>query len=613
VRALPWAAGALAFAVYAWFAAPGPYWLDSQELGSAAVRLGVPHPTGFPLFCLVGRALAWLPLGELAFRVHLGSALAAAIAVGVVARLAAMLGGADRTAAIGGAAAALVLGGSFTFFRQATVTEVYASTAAAIAIAIVGLWRVAGGAGGLGLALFAGVAALGLHSSFALLLLPAFAAIYGLRIARGSRRAALAPAMAVLGGAAILAYLPLRSASGHVDAVDWGQPRDAAALVDHVSGGRIRRAFEGQMLAGGMLGAVLERVEDDAGALALVAACGGALALALRRGRRVPLLLALLIIAGDLVYAVLLNPMGVEQRQTGTPLLVAVALLAGAGVAAGARVAGRFAPIAAAALAALISVAPLASHATDRGAARASDAARAWGEAVLAATPPRGVALLRDDSTISLLFWLTLAEPVRPDVAALARQHLPLVERTRAVLGRPATLREILAGERPVVWEIADDPASGIVPGVPVGRRSGAPVIADVERIFRGSAAGDGLARPLIARAFHNAGVLRANSGDLRRGVELVERSLAIAPVPGALLNAARFRFALGEDARALAEAATRAQPARAAAWSLLGTIDARAGRCADARRHLDRALELDPEDRDARANRPKLGACVER
>src|SRR5512134_3459163 len=116
LAALPWAAFGVAFVVFAWFAAPGPYWLDSQELGAAAVQLGVPHPTGFPLFCVLGRLFAWLPVGELAFRVHLGSAFAAAIAVAVAARLAAELAGDDWTALVGSVATAVVLGAGLSFF-----------------------------------------------------------------------------------------------------------------------------------------------------------------------------------------------------------------------------------------------------------------------------------------------------------------------------------------------------------------------------------------------------------------------------------------------------------------------------------------------------------------
>src|SRR5215468_8372249 len=69
---------AAVFTIYLWAAPPGLYWLDSGELTSAAVGLGVAHPTGFPLFCLLGKAAGLVPLGEVAFRVDLLSAVCGA-------------------------------------------------------------------------------------------------------------------------------------------------------------------------------------------------------------------------------------------------------------------------------------------------------------------------------------------------------------------------------------------------------------------------------------------------------------------------------------------------------------------------------------------------------
>src|SRR5688500_14301591 len=99
---VPIGLGVATFAGYALALAPGPYWLDSQELAAAGVRLGVPHPTGFPLWCVLVRAMAFLPVGELAFRVHLVSAACAAVAVAFVARLAIDAAGEDGPARIGG-------------------------------------------------------------------------------------------------------------------------------------------------------------------------------------------------------------------------------------------------------------------------------------------------------------------------------------------------------------------------------------------------------------------------------------------------------------------------------------------------------------------------------
>ena len=44
---------------------------DSGELISAAWTLGIPHPPGYPLFCLLGKLFSFLPIASIAFRVNL--------------------------------------------------------------------------------------------------------------------------------------------------------------------------------------------------------------------------------------------------------------------------------------------------------------------------------------------------------------------------------------------------------------------------------------------------------------------------------------------------------------------------------------------------------------
>ncbi|MGZ3442447.1 MAG: protein O-mannosyl-transferase family, partial [Polyangia bacterium] len=67
------------------------YWLDSSELAAAAWGLGVAHPPGHPLPSLLGRACTLVPLGSIAFRVGLASALAGAAAAAQTARLGALV------------------------------------------------------------------------------------------------------------------------------------------------------------------------------------------------------------------------------------------------------------------------------------------------------------------------------------------------------------------------------------------------------------------------------------------------------------------------------------------------------------------------------------------
>src|SRR6185312_561419 len=44
---------------------------DAGELVSAAWTFGVPHPPGYPLFALLARAFATIPVGDVAWRVNL--------------------------------------------------------------------------------------------------------------------------------------------------------------------------------------------------------------------------------------------------------------------------------------------------------------------------------------------------------------------------------------------------------------------------------------------------------------------------------------------------------------------------------------------------------------
>ncbi|MDQ3813526.1 MAG: DUF2723 domain-containing protein, partial [Armatimonadota bacterium] len=75
-----------AFLLYAWCSAPTvTYTGDCGELIAASYRLGIPHPSGYPLYCLLGRLFASLvPFGEVGWRYNLFSALCGAITVGLV-------------------------------------------------------------------------------------------------------------------------------------------------------------------------------------------------------------------------------------------------------------------------------------------------------------------------------------------------------------------------------------------------------------------------------------------------------------------------------------------------------------------------------------------------
>jgi Tfp pilus assembly protein PilF len=670
-RLVPVVLGLLAFVVYAWCSAPGLYWLDSQELGASGVMWGSPHPTGFPLFCVLARAAAFFPFGELAWRVHMVSAACTAVAVGLTARLAAELAGDDASAIAAGAGAGVLLGASATVFRQATVTEVYAPT---LLLLVLCAWLAVRAARsgdrriGLAMSLVAGLGVTGVHASFRLLLALPVLALLAWKLRAGAKWVLAAPALASFAALAMLLYLPLRSASGHVAALDWGHPRTLGALWDHaITAARIRNAYADEMAATGAatlghLRRFADLVEGDFGVIALVAAAAGVLVAAWVARPRFAVLLLACVGAGDFLYSVRLNPMGIAERQNGVPFAFALAVFAALGVVAAARRLGRAAPFAAAAFALIVAVPAAFGGLDTRAAVATSEAPRAWSELGLASAPSRSLALTQSDNTSSGTLWLTTVEAARPDVAVLVRQHLWDAVRVRDVLARAGSplvgpvVAAALASRHALLWELGVDTlpdGAQLSYGVPFARLTRTPEgsvavreVAGLARVFaeddvcadENARAAHGsawvslgrqallrrdpraaahafemasAADPRNAAALVNLGVLAAGRGELARAAAYADAALAIAPdTVNTLVNAARYRLALSEDARAhaLAERAARLQPRNAAAWSLLGTLAARAHDVASARTFYERALAIDPSEPDARANLPRLG-----
>ena len=113
------------FAFYAATAAPSVATVfdDSLEFQVVLPTLGIAHPSGYPLYTLLGKLFTLLlPFRDPAGRANLLSALSAAAAVGVLYLLAQKIAG-NRAAA---ATATALFAVSPAWWSQATVAEVYA-------------------------------------------------------------------------------------------------------------------------------------------------------------------------------------------------------------------------------------------------------------------------------------------------------------------------------------------------------------------------------------------------------------------------------------------------------------------------------------------------------
>lgn len=109
----------LALLIYLMTLLPGPSFGDWAEMQFIPSQLGIPHPTGYPLYVLLGKLFSLIPIGSIAWRAELLSAVAAAAASGTAVLIAGRVG-ARPTIAL---AAGLALAATGTLWLEATFSE----------------------------------------------------------------------------------------------------------------------------------------------------------------------------------------------------------------------------------------------------------------------------------------------------------------------------------------------------------------------------------------------------------------------------------------------------------------------------------------------------------
>jgi hypothetical protein len=110
---------AVSFVVYVRTLLPGVSFGDWAEAEMIPSRLGILHPTGYPLYSLIGTLFSLIPVGSVAYRANLLSAVAAAGAVAVMVLIAVRLGVRPVIAF----AAGLALAFTGTIWQEATFSE----------------------------------------------------------------------------------------------------------------------------------------------------------------------------------------------------------------------------------------------------------------------------------------------------------------------------------------------------------------------------------------------------------------------------------------------------------------------------------------------------------
>lgn len=273
---------------------------DSGDLVRAAWTLGVPHPTGYPLWVLLAHAATWLPFGEPAYRVALLSALAAAGGVAMAALAAqevlrhAVPDIAGGLGAIGPAVGGAVLGCSLLFWQQATIPETYALDSFLIALGMWLLLRWLRGVGPLWPVSLVPALALANHL-VSLSLLAALIVGVVIRRPRPSRAEGLRSAAPFLLTVALYLFLMVRARAHPL--ANWGDPQTLSGLWTQVGAGEYHHFLTSRSLREALLelARVPDRLQEQFTVFGAIGAVWSLLLIIVRAPRAGAVLLTLLL------------------------------------------------------------------------------------------------------------------------------------------------------------------------------------------------------------------------------------------------------------------------------------------------------------------------------
>ncbi len=408
----------LVFVLYAAGACRTIYVGDSGELTTAVYVLGIPHPSAYPLYVLLGKL--WtiaLPAGSIAFRMSLFSAACAAATVALLYTLARRLG-MERPVAL---FVAGLLAVAPSFWGEANIQRVYALGALCLVAALLAAFAWERDRTPRRLAAVAFLCGLGAtNHTFMLVAAAAFA---GAAILVEPRlllrwRDLGGAAAAFFAGLLPYLYLPLRSRSD--PALDWGDPETLDRFLAVVT----RRGFwerrwlesahDWAAIAGDFVASFAAELTAGGAFLALL---GTLVLLASGRRRFAPAIL-LLCILGNLVA------MGLHGSRSDLfiwhryyiPAYLCGALLAGFGAQAlAARLPRRLAWL----LLALPAFGLVTGwSAFDRSRYRIAED---YSRRLLAQLPPGAHLVASDDNILFVLLYLRHVEGLRPDVDLVAQ------------------------------------------------------------------------------------------------------------------------------------------------------------------------------------------------
>lgn len=438
------------------------HWFDSGEFVAVATDFGVSHPPGHPLAGVLMGMATLLPLGSLAFRVALMSALLAALAAAFLYRAVRLtissMGVVAPSLTIPLALAATwTVSLSYGWWFQAVRPEVYALQAALILVAIERVitleyhWPtpdlrplyVASFALGLGLAN---------HHFLAFLVLPAGAPTLARVVsARGLRPIGIALLFVLLG---LLTYIYLLARGAADPFVNMGEPTSLGRLFWVISA----RAFQGntgdfspQPVDERFLDVIVQLFET-LHPVTLVLALGGAYVLLRSRSSR---RIGYIWVSTFIVFVVARTWLGFVRSNPDAmgylmPALAAAGALAASFVGALFLFVGSQDPARPARLAVFLSCCFAAAsllqlgHQGDRSSLADFDATDAFDDPMRRELPPRAILLLHQPESVFRYWGGEAEERLRPDVVVLPMPFLAYPGMVERLVGEAPELRALL-------------------------------------------------------------------------------------------------------------------------------------------------------------------------
>jgi tetratricopeptide (TPR) repeat protein len=273
-RKISWIFGGLVFfislGIYIKTLSPSVGFVDSGELTVVSYTLGIAHPTGYPLYTILGRLFTFLPWGSIAWRMNLVSAIFASLSVLVLyfllKNLFTHMSGQEKgevSASVSGKVAlplqlplppatatafitSLLFAFSSTLWSQAVVAEVYSLTVLLSVILIFLILRITSHDSPITeiiLFPFLFGLALGNHMTILTVGIPCTLFLFFLMI-KNPNQASRIPHPKSLSlfysafffflGLTIYLYLPIRSAQS--PDLNWGEPKTWMTFLWHITG-----------------------------------------------------------------------------------------------------------------------------------------------------------------------------------------------------------------------------------------------------------------------------------------------------------------------------------------------------------------------------------------